>query len=186
MGAQQAVSQAVQLVVLGLNAYLLYWWFKRDRRLDALGWAVRLSAIVLGILIFLGALQVTTYQNQEQVLRYLVFPSAGIVVVFLFFSDASYFLAQGVRRLVRIPNRDEHSQLRLTPMDRLSVMIRGAAILGGLSLCLSSLVFGNLQNQVALNRFLVLPSAGLALLFASYPTMSVFLSQTLRHVFRRS
>src|SRR5256885_16678923 len=98
-----ALSVGVRLLTFGLNAYLLYWWFKRDRHLDRMAWQVRIVAIMAGVLFFAGALHIGTYQNQEGVLRYMVLPAALVIVEFLFFADASYFLTQALKRVTGNP-----------------------------------------------------------------------------------
>jgi hypothetical protein len=175
-----ALSLGVRLVVLGLNAYLLYWWFKRDRRLDRLGWAIRISAILAGALLFAIGLHVGTYQNQESVLRYVVLPAAVLAIVFVFFADASYFLAQGLKRLTGHLGSNTDVNPESDAIDQFSVSIRAAGIGLGLTLCFSALYLGNFQNQVRLNRFLLIPGAGIACLFAFLPIVPDYLSRIVR------
>jgi len=176
-----ALSLGVRIVVLGLNAYLLCWWFKRDRHLDRMAWQVRIVAILAGVLLFAVALHIGTYQNQESVLRYVTLPAGLLIVVFVFFADASYFFAQGLKVLTGHSgsNTDIHPQSQA--IDRFSISIRAAGIGLGLALCFSALYLGNFQNQVRLNRFLLIPGAGVACLFVFLPMVPNYLSQVVRH-----
>jgi hypothetical protein len=181
-----ALSLGMRLVILGLNAYLLYGWFKRDRHLDRMAWQVRIVTILAGVLFFAVALHIETYQNQEGVLRYMVLPAAFVIVVFLFFADASYFLTQALKRVTGNRGSSADVPPRLTVIDRSSIAARSAGIGLGLSLCLDALYMGNFQNQVSLNRFLLIPGAGVAVLFAFVPAVPDYLSRVVRRWVDRS
>jgi threonine/homoserine efflux transporter RhtA len=82
--------------------WTLYWWFKRQRRLDTLANVVRAVAITSGVaLMYLEIRLFPVYTLQG--MRFIVLPTAALIVVFLFFPDASYFAAQGLRKLFDRP-----------------------------------------------------------------------------------
>ena len=87
-----------RLIILALNAWTLYWWFKRQRWLDTLANIVRVAAISSGVaLAFVTAHLLDTHpQNTLQVMRFVGLPATALIVVFLFFPDASYFVAAGL------------------------------------------------------------------------------------------
>ena len=102
------IGLSSRLVILALQAWVLYWWFKRQKRLDTLGNVIRVEAITAGIsLMFLWVhmrnvlLKSTldSFEKELRLARLVGLPAAALIAVFLFFPDASYFIGQGLRKL---------------------------------------------------------------------------------------
>ena len=93
------IGLPARLGILGIQAWILYWWFKRQRRLDALGNAIRVVAITAGVGLMLLTAHLDHHRNELQVMRFVVLPASMLIVVFLFFPDAAYFVAQALRKV---------------------------------------------------------------------------------------
>jgi sterol desaturase/sphingolipid hydroxylase (fatty acid hydroxylase superfamily) len=93
------MSLTARLLILAFQAWILYWWFKRQRRLDTVATVVRVLAISAGVALMFLAAQLDNSQNQLEIMRFVVLPASALIVVFLFFPDASYFLAESIKKL---------------------------------------------------------------------------------------
>jgi hypothetical protein len=94
------IGLPARLIILGLNAWVLYWWFKRQHKLDRLGRIVRVTAITIGVAAYLIGWN-SRGISELNLLRFIIMPASLLTLVFLFFPDASYYVAEGLRALQR-------------------------------------------------------------------------------------